>query len=515
MVIQNRTKEEIQILEIFPRILLEGTLQSQPNTGMEGKQFVIWSLGNQYRGMEFIQKGFLLLFKSEDSENRLLEKLRICSFSGSREEETAYTEKLEEELRENIIKEIQPEQAKWHNPIFRIPQPHQKWKKILDASTLNKEIQTIRFKMNGTDQLSDLIRKGDWATNIDLNSAFHHLVVYPPYSPYLAFEAMGKVYQYRATPNGSNEDTESVRLKNFELCGRLAPHTLEHRKIAIINLDINENFGGISMDISLGEMRNRTKTTDQLPSMDFGLGKDAHKDDRLKKTGTTLLIKEIYQSNRKTNLNQDQIPSINNKQTEFILRVQVREASLYLKLMDSAKTRALKYKEWKENMIQSKKIFQELYLRKGVTAKNQEMTLEVRIPEAVMESDASPKGCGVILELQKRDTLVQHGEWNKEQKRWTSNKKKIEAIYLGLFHYGQIFKELQIKAILIKSDSSTAIYYLAKQRAGYTLVAKVKNKGICSLRYQRLDYQTLERQQDQRRIQEINHDIKNNGRQPI
>jgi hypothetical protein len=34
--------------------------------------------------------------------------------------------------------------------------------------------------------------------------------------------------------------------------------------------------------------------------MDLRLGKDVHKDDRSKETGTTLLIKEIYQPNRET-----------------------------------------------------------------------------------------------------------------------------------------------------------------------------------------------------------------------
>ncbi|KAA6401377.1 MAG: hypothetical protein EZS28_003100, partial [Streblomastix strix] len=94
--------------------------------------------------------------------------------------------------------------------------------------------------------------------------------------------------------------------------------------------------------------------------------------------------------------------------------------------------------------------------------------------EEVMASYASPKDKGVTLELQTRDTLVQHGEWNKEQKKWTSNKKEMEAIYLGLFRYGQIFRELQIEAILIKSDNSTTVLYLVKQRAGQTLIAKVK-----------------------------------------
>ncbi|KAA6314828.1 MAG: hypothetical protein EZS28_055515, partial [Streblomastix strix] len=116
---------------------MEETLQPQPDTGMGGKTIRYLEAWKLVKGVEFIQKGFFLLFKSEDSEKRLQEKLRICPFSGLREEEAAYTEKLEEELRENIIEQIHPEQAKWFNPTFIIPKPHQKWRKILDASALN------------------------------------------------------------------------------------------------------------------------------------------------------------------------------------------------------------------------------------------------------------------------------------------------------------------------------------------------------------------------------------------
>ncbi|KAA6324866.1 MAG: hypothetical protein EZS28_054138, partial [Streblomastix strix] len=65
------------------------------------------------------------------------------------------------------------------------------------------------------------------------------------------------------------------------------------------------------------EMRNRSKTTDQLPRMDMGLRKDVHKDDRSKEIGTMLLIMEIYQPNIETNPNQDKISSINDRQAEF------------------------------------------------------------------------------------------------------------------------------------------------------------------------------------------------------
>ncbi|KAA6371055.1 MAG: hypothetical protein EZS28_033419 [Streblomastix strix] len=54
-------------------------------------------------------------------KKKLQERLRISPFSGSREEEIAYTEKLEEELRENVIEQIHPVQAQWFNQTFIIP----------------------------------------------------------------------------------------------------------------------------------------------------------------------------------------------------------------------------------------------------------------------------------------------------------------------------------------------------------------------------------------------------------
>ncbi|KAA6319931.1 MAG: hypothetical protein EZS28_054755, partial [Streblomastix strix] len=131
-----------------------------------------------------------------------------------------------------------------------------------------------------------------------------------------------------STSNGSNEDTERVRHKNFELRRRSAPPILEQRKIARINLDNNEDPRDTWMDNSSGKMRNRTKTTNQLLRMDLGLEKNVHKDDRLKETGVTLLIKEIDQPNRKTSPNQDQVSSIYNRQIEFFKSPSKRSFSL-------------------------------------------------------------------------------------------------------------------------------------------------------------------------------------------
>ncbi|KAA6375768.1 MAG: hypothetical protein EZS28_028708 [Streblomastix strix] len=120
-----------------------------------------------------------------------------------------------------------------------------------------------------------------------------------------------------STSNGSNEDTERVRYKNFKLRRRSAPLTLEQRKIARINIDNNEDLRNIWKDNNSRKVPNRTKTTDQLHWMDLGLEKDVLKDDRPKKTGITLLTKEIDQHNRETSPNQDQVPSIKNRQIEI------------------------------------------------------------------------------------------------------------------------------------------------------------------------------------------------------
>ncbi|KAA6393694.1 MAG: hypothetical protein EZS28_010778 [Streblomastix strix] len=248
-----------------------------------------------------------------------------------------------------------------------------------------------------------------------------------------------------STSNVPNQDTEKIRNRNIQL-RRLSTYlTLEQRIITREDSNIEENFGSIWVDIWQGEMRNRTKTTDQLPKLFIQYEKN-----RITERQVPIKIKYLISIICKLN----------------VLRVQ---------------TRVLKNKDWKENIILPKEILQELYWWQGVIVKNQEMTPEVRILEAVMVSEAFPKGCGVTLELQTGDNLVRHGEWNKKQRLWTSNKKEIEAIYFGQIRYGQIFKDLLIISILIKIDSSISVQDIAKQIFGETLVEKLKKIVISVL----------------------------------
>ncbi|KAA6373125.1 MAG: hypothetical protein EZS28_031347 [Streblomastix strix] len=127
-----------------------------------------------------------------------------------------------------------------------------------------------------------------------MKSALHNLIVYPQHRPYVAFEAFGKVHQFKAMPLGTQY------LQNFFI-----------QVLAVILKKIRKD-GPQPKKIA-----KHIKTTDQLPQKDSGLEEDAFKDDRSKKTGITLLTKEIHLHNRKTSPNQDQVPSINNRLAEF------------------------------------------------------------------------------------------------------------------------------------------------------------------------------------------------------
>ncbi|KAA6368764.1 MAG: putative reverse transcriptase, partial [Streblomastix strix] len=288
--------------------------------------------------------------------------------------------------------QIHPERAKWFNPKLIIPKHHQKWRKILDASELNNQIQTIHFKMNGTDQVRDLIRKGDWATSLDLKSAFHHLIVYPPHRPYLAFEAMGKVYQYRATSFGTQHSpiffaqalamvlTKIRRESDIRILNYVDDLLLLHqnkerlREQTLIIMKIIETFGWTiaqeKCEIEPKQQINFLGWTWDLKRMYIRM--------------TDLRKQELrYQLQRLISLTEKLVPikikylaSIIGKL--IFLRVQVREASLYLRLMDAAKTRALMNKESRENIFPPREILQQLYYWHGMIVRNQEMTLEVK-----------------------------------------------------------------------------------------------------------------------------------------
>ncbi|KAA6363270.1 MAG: hypothetical protein EZS28_041201, partial [Streblomastix strix] len=81
------------------------------------------------------------------------------------------------------------------------------------------------------------------------------------------------------------------------------------------------------------------------------------------------------------------------------MRTQFREASLYLTLIDSAKTKAIKIQGWTGMMVSPLEALKKLYwwIKKIAKYKNQQ--IQDPIPQATEVADASPQEWRATLEL--------------------------------------------------------------------------------------------------------------------
>ncbi|KAA6377614.1 MAG: putative reverse transcriptase [Streblomastix strix] len=171
--------------------------------GMGGKTLRFMQTWKQIGNEEFIKTGFYLRFKDQNSQQRLEENKMIIPIRGTQEEKRAYQEMLKEELEEGIVIPIQQDQVKWCNHTFLIKKPNGTWRKILDASKLNKEIEKLHYKMHGLEEVQYLANQMDYVTSLDLKSAFHHNTVSPNSIPQLAFNFNNNNYAYKAMPFGT------------------------------------------------------------------------------------------------------------------------------------------------------------------------------------------------------------------------------------------------------------------------------------------------------------------------
>ncbi|KAA6355429.1 MAG: hypothetical protein EZS28_049043, partial [Streblomastix strix] len=107
-------------------------------------------------------------------------------------------------------------------------------------------------------------------------------------------------------------------------------------------------------------------------------------------------------------------------------------------------------------MVSPLEALKELYWRIKKIAENKKQQMQDPIPQATIVTDASPQRRRATLELDSGEVLVAHGAWLSYQIYWTSNRKELQAIHLGIIAFARVCKELQITNLLIRSDNSTA-----------------------------------------------------------
>ena len=90
----------------------------------------------------------------------------------------------------------------FYNWLFLVPKPNNRWRPVLDLSTLNTFLNTESFKMETPETIRTSLQSGEWVTSIDFKDAYFHVPIHSQSRKYMRFHIQGRSYQFKALPFG-------------------------------------------------------------------------------------------------------------------------------------------------------------------------------------------------------------------------------------------------------------------------------------------------------------------------
>ncbi|KAA6382492.1 MAG: putative Transposon Ty3-G Gag-Pol polyprotein, partial [Streblomastix strix] len=141
-------------------------------------------------------------WKDVEAPEQLMKRLKSQEFQGTEEEKRIYIEALQEEIQQGVVTRIPREEVLFLNRTFVIPKKDGRKRKILDCRQVNKYLQDISFKGEDFKKVANITLRGDWATVLDISSAYNHIKVSEELQKYLAFTFAKETYTYIGMPFG-------------------------------------------------------------------------------------------------------------------------------------------------------------------------------------------------------------------------------------------------------------------------------------------------------------------------
>ncbi|KAA6367346.1 MAG: putative Transposon Ty3-G Gag-Pol polyprotein [Streblomastix strix] len=303
-----------------------------------------------------------------------------------------------------------------------------KWRKILDAKALNKQIADFHFKMHDQIEVKQTIRLGDWSTSLDLTSAFHPLIIQTESQPYLAFEFQNNHYTYRAMPFETKHSPiyfatsmesimQQIRMKTeIRIINQIDDILLLHQnKEYLKNMTLQVmnilKYFGFTMNMEKSEAEpNQTviflgwewnlanAIVQTKPKKRLLLLHDLYNMRRWIKTGTEIAVKQTAKLIGKLKY----------------LRLQFQDASLFLNTMDHQKAQAAKLRGWNTTMIMNKTAIPDINLIDSETQGEHSSTINIDTTTNDNVNRCSSKWMG--FNTGERTGNDSNGSWNLEQK---------------------------------------------------------------------------------------------------
>ena len=161
----------------------------------------IWALkGANPKVVSILKKGYVLPFKVRPP---LIREPLIVSGYANPTRDSHLQEAVQALIKKKAVERVRVRTSlAFFNRLFIVPKPNQKWRPILDLSTLNQFLCVKTFKMETPETIRTSLQQGEWVSSIDFSDAYFHIPIHFTSRKFLRFHFQNQSYQFRALPFG-------------------------------------------------------------------------------------------------------------------------------------------------------------------------------------------------------------------------------------------------------------------------------------------------------------------------
>lgn len=105
-------------------------------------------------------------------------------------------------LSKGVIQYSSHEQGEFISTIFLRPKPDGSFRMILNLKQFNQSVEYHHFKMDTLETVVKLVKPGCYMASVDLKDAYYTVPIHPDHQKFLKFEFKGQLYKYACLPNG-------------------------------------------------------------------------------------------------------------------------------------------------------------------------------------------------------------------------------------------------------------------------------------------------------------------------
>jgi len=200
----NLIKEPNHVSFVFPSKLagpapdVPPVVQSPP-VGARLQKF--WArLGVSLRTVQILKEGYVLPFQDRPKLSR---EPVVESGYVNAPRQAHLVDALHALVDKEAVEKVKnPNSLAFYNRLFLVPKPNNKWRPILDLSSLNKFIKVSTFKMETPESIRLSLQQGEWVTSVDFRDAYFHIPIHPQSRKFLRFYLKSTTYQFQALPFG-------------------------------------------------------------------------------------------------------------------------------------------------------------------------------------------------------------------------------------------------------------------------------------------------------------------------